>query len=199
MRFHAALDDILGTPTAVRLLRAWTESPHRTFTGRELAAQASVHPNRAHAVLRRLEEAGLAERRVIGRAHAWSLLTDHHLVRPLQRLFDEERKAGEALAGRVRAVLEKVPGVRRVVLFGSVARGDERPWSDLDLLVVVDSAATKAGVWGPVHELSREFAATFGNPLMPVIYTASEYERKRGLPLVKNIEREGRLLLGEEP
>ena len=30
------------------------------------------------------------------------------------------------------------PRIRRIVLFGSRARGDEKPWSDYDLLVPVD-------------------------------------------------------------
>jgi predicted nucleotidyltransferase len=28
--------------------------------------------------------------------------------------------------------------IRKIVLFGSRARGDERPWSDYDLLILVD-------------------------------------------------------------
>jgi hypothetical protein len=33
----------------------------------------------------------------------------------------------------------RVPGVRAVVVFGSVARGDFNKWSDIDVLVVADA------------------------------------------------------------
>lgn len=48
---------------------------------------------------------------------------------------------------------------RRVVLFGSHARGDARPDSDLDLLVILDDhAPAEALGWRRRHEARRGYA-----------------------------------------
>ena len=65
---------------------------------------------------------------------------DPHAIRA--RLTDLERKREEALRERAREkarlvadVLKKKFGARQVILFGSLARGDFREGSDIDLLV----------------------------------------------------------------
>ena len=43
--------------------------------------------------------------------------------------IDDARRAGQALADA---------GAREVMVFGSVAKGEARPYSDIDLVVVLD-------------------------------------------------------------
>ena len=43
--------------------------------------------------------------------------------------IDDARRAGQALADA---------GAREVMVFGSVAKGEARPYSDIDLMVVLD-------------------------------------------------------------
>ncbi len=81
---------------------------------------------------------------------------------------------------------------RRVVLFGSRARGDGDAESDLDLFVEMETPRRPP-------ERAADVAALFG--LRPwaldvVVYTAAEVERLRGLhgTLLSIIEREGRVL-----
>lgn len=54
----------------------------------------------------------------------------------------------------IRGVLGKVPGLREAVLFGSRAKGNYRPESDIDLaLVGVDDPLAAATVAGELDEL----------------------------------------------
>ncbi|GFK95513.1 hypothetical protein NNJEOMEG_03378 [Fundidesulfovibrio magnetotacticus] len=61
----------------------------------------------------------------------------------------------EALATQIRPVLERY-GVVSASVFGSLARGEERPESDVDLLVEFDANATLLTLAGLEAELCRE-------------------------------------------
>lgn len=47
----------------------------------------------------------------------------------------------QLLAEIVKRTLAAVPGVQKLILFGSCARGDARPDSDVDLIVITPEAA----------------------------------------------------------
>jgi predicted nucleotidyltransferase len=77
-----------------------------------------------------------------------------------------ERRAGER--GRVTTLLReradelRAQGVRGLALFGSVARNEARPDSDVDLLVDVDP---EAGLGFGVVSLRRELGRVLGRPV----------------------------------
>jgi predicted nucleotidyltransferase len=103
-------------------------------------------------------------------------------------MSDEEtlRLIGERLA--------RVPGIRRVVAFGSRALGCARLDSDLDLMVV----AEWRGSLGERAAAIRTQLADIQMPLDLVVYTPEEYERFRRWrsSVAALAEREGRVLCG---
>lgn len=81
---------------------------------------------------------------------------------------------------------------RRIVLFGSYARDEAGPDSDLDLFVEMESDQRPP-------ERAAEVAALFGLrrwPMDVVVYTPQEVEQLRGVhgTLLSIIEREGQVL-----
>jgi len=81
---------------------------------------------------------------------------------------------------------------RRIVLFGSYARAEARPDSDLDLFIEMETSHRPP-------ERAIEVSAVFGLrpwPLDLVIYTPEEVRRLRHVPgsLLATIEREGKVL-----
>lgn len=115
---------------------------------------------------------------------------DHALAEPLHRLFEVEPSLMEQLRERLEAALRPLP-VERAVLFGSIARGDERPESDIDLFVETRGNAEKERVAQALSEASLEFAQRFGNPLSNLILTRAEIGRGWNPALLASIEREG--------
>ena len=191
------LEDILRGKTSIRVVKTLLRFPAKSFTGRELALAASVQPSDAIDVMRRLLDHGLVGRRTVGRAHQWDLNTKHFLVGPLQSLVKVD-DALAALEAIVTSTLKAARDVEKVVLFGSVARGEERPNSDVDLLVIVASQGAKRHLLPLMARLRLRLEATFTNPLAEIIYSRAEYARKRHLPAVRNAEREG-IVLWERP
>ncbi|NPV06392.1 MAG: nucleotidyltransferase domain-containing protein [Anaerolineae bacterium] len=82
-----------------------------------------------------------------------------------------------------------MPGVHRVILFGSYARGRRDLLTDLDLLVVMDSALDFVG---RTAELAGRLRA--GVPLDLLEYTPEEWERLRERPFMREIVKTGKVL-----
>ena len=70
-----------------------------------------------------------------------------------------------------RRIAPHVQHAARVIAFGSVARGDSDAWSDLDLLIVADTAR-------PFFERHKDFSDLFSvwPRLDLLIYTPAEFE-----------------------
>lgn len=97
----------------------------------------------------------------------------------------------ELLAAITKQVVERF-NPRRVLVFGSYARGEAGPESDLDLFIEMETDRRPP-------ERAADVAALFGLrpwPLDVVVYTPEEVERLRGRggTLLARIEREGRVL-----
>jgi predicted nucleotidyltransferase len=82
------------------------------------------------------------------------------------------------------------PRLRNVILFGSQARGDAAPASDIDVLVVLEGAVDPgkeiARTGRPVAALSLKF-----NVVISCIFVSAERYLTEQTPLLLNIRNEG--------
>ena len=189
MRFHQPLDLVEGSPAKVRVLRFLCRKGGE-WTGRRIAAELGMNPVTTHRALRELHEATVLDFRKGGNNFFYSLRDGHYLVRKLLRpLFEAESRAGsrllELLMGMLPAPLKK--RVVSVAVYGSVARGEERPTSDIDLLVLVDSEQVKQKVLKALAGLPEVVEEEFGNSIALYLNTAREGLQKSRLPLFQNI------------
>ena len=135
MWLNLPLNDILSSRSKVAVLRVLSETSV-PLNGREIARRAGLVPGHGHRVLADLVAAGLVLRRDHGRANTYEFADPQSpIARHLRELFaaemDRRREAIEALTAAANGTLS-------IVLFGSEARGDARPGSDTDLLIVVE-------------------------------------------------------------
>jgi predicted nucleotidyltransferase len=89
-----------------------------------------------------------------------------------------------ALAERARRLAAEHPEIEEILLFGSFARGDYTPESDIDLLIVV----TATGL--PFLERADPYRDLFADlpfDVFPVVYTRAELDglRRQGNPFVR--------------
>jgi predicted nucleotidyltransferase len=81
------------------------------------------------------------------------------------------------------------PRVRRILLFGSRARGDAREGSDYDMLVVVDHRS--ADLRAIILDVESRLMDRHGVLVATVLRSEEEWQRSQGFPLARNIAREG--------
>ncbi|MFH1200321.1 MAG: nucleotidyltransferase domain-containing protein [Candidatus Micrarchaeota archaeon] len=193
MRFWKAGEGIIGSPQKLRLFRLLMRYPTKLFSGREAARLAGLSAPGAWRILRQFESEGIVMRRRIGKTDAWQLQSKHYLATQLKPVAEAGKSAENKLK---RVILSHLDGskVNKMILFGSTAREDSRPNSDIDILVVVPLAKDKAKATNALLDASVEVAEFFGNALSPIVYSEAELHRKRGLPLLKNIAAEGKVL-----
>jgi predicted nucleotidyltransferase len=108
--------------------------------------------------------------------------------------LDRERRIEELRAGAHRAAA-RMPGVQRVVLFGSLVKGIPTPRSDADLLVVV-TESEQSEPRDRVPEMLRALMP-LPCPVDLFVLTTQELERyaSDGNPLVREALEHGRDLL----
>lgn len=126
---NARLTELLGGKDRLALLRALFLNRARSFTNQQLAAQAGVSPGNAHKLLARWVDLGLVEKTVDGRNISYRAAEDPALEGLRELLIRNDR-----LLADIRAALPA--GVDAAVVFGSVARGEERAGSDIDILAL---------------------------------------------------------------
>ncbi len=128
------LDSFMGSTARARLLAHFAVHPDRREHGRALARHTGVGKRSLQAELERLEAMGLVRRDVEGPHVIYS----RDSANPQWRAIDSLVGA-YAPALVLRDVLQDVPGIEAAFIFGSLARGDARPDSDIDLFIYGNS------------------------------------------------------------
>lgn len=190
MRFHNSLNEILGNPVRLAVLRVLALSPSQGFTGRELARLCHFSPSQTILALQSLEESGILTRQVVGPSHVWNLASQHLLSDPLVRLFAQERQSITVLKAELGSAVRSLP-VTRALLFGSIARREERPASDIDLFVQVRTKDDKSRTEDALSVVSPKFAQRFGNPLSSLVLTNDQVRQSTNPRLIRAIMSEG--------
>ena len=94
---------------------------------------------------------------------------------------DRQRQTVEAMSSRLLPIFRK-HGVQRVILFGSLARGDDTRRSDLDLLVVMETDAAFLDRYDRLlPEIVREVP---GRDVDLLIYTPEEFLQMASRPFI---------------
>ena len=163
---------------------------------RTLARLSGVSLAQASRVMPGLVELGLVSRREVPPSALFRLVRDHVAAPPLLELARARTTVLEEL-GRRAAILDPQPVA--VVVYGSLARGDSRPGSDIDVLVGRPDGIGDDAHWHDQLEGWRRRAVDLsGNPVELLVVdgdAAGRHLRSRR-PLWSAIRREGIVVHG---
>lgn len=187
MLLHQYLETLLGSRTKIKILRTLHRHRGKEFTIRELADFIGVSHTGVRKTLNDLYEMNVITLKAIGNSHTVSINNFSHLLALMDIIFEYEEETLSHLKESIRESLCGKDYIKRVLLFGSVARMEEEPRSDIDILILTDD---KERAEDTVSELQSELSRRFGNPLAPYILTPSEIKELAGAPLMKEINRQ---------
>ncbi|HEY7767030.1 nucleotidyltransferase domain-containing protein [Longimicrobium sp.] len=202
--FFAPLNGILSSGVRVRALRVLADA-HQALSGREIARQAHASRAMTQRGLGELAQLGVVLMEETPAQHLYRLNENHHLVRDgLLPLFRAERKRADELFQELRRILLDEAGVAdgRVLaayLFGSAARGDDVPGSDLDVLVITPDARAAEAVHDTLSARAPALRTYFGVVLSPVVLDLATAREQAGSTdsFLRDAIRDGRRIYGK--
>jgi predicted nucleotidyltransferase/biotin operon repressor len=197
MKYTHPLDDLLSQKSKVRILRYLTNSGLE-LSGRQIANEIGMSPWVCHQALGELRDQGVLLMRNVGNTHLYRLNSRHYLVQDLLLpLFRKERKLLDTVIAEITNDLPA--SVISLILYGSVARSEEEPFSDIDLLAVTISEEDTAVVEQFLLHKNESLVPRFGNTVAALVMSTAElYSRlDEGDSLITEIMQTGRVIYGK--
>src|SRR5258708_26310904 len=130
------LTRILGSVAHVTTLRE-LERHGGELSAPSLCVRTGLSRRAVHLSLRAFEEMGVIRSLGSSRSRLYRRRRSHPLSKVLSELFRDEENRFDAIVGKVREAAEACrPRLVAAWIYGSAARGEDRPNSDLDVAVV---------------------------------------------------------------
>ncbi|MBU2541825.1 MAG: nucleotidyltransferase domain-containing protein [Candidatus Omnitrophica bacterium] len=190
MKFHIPLLDVLNSRTKVKIMK-FLLTHEASMSEREIASILKVSHMSINRTMRELADFNFVNFINVGKAHLWKINRKSYAFKILSELIQGVSIIKEPLGQLKITLLRNLPKtlVKKVVLFGSVAKGLEKPNSDIDLFILVKDKQTKIKLEPAIEKLSNLCFEIFGNRLFPYILTDQELKQKEKLKLISEIEK----------
>lgn len=186
---------LLGSAGHVRVLRVLASSGGPQ-SAPQLAAMAGLTPQGTRGVLEAMARQRLVRAHGSGRAQLYELNAGHPLAPSLAAVFRAEQQRWDGLMEAIRETLKRHAAVTSAWLYGSVARGEDTPGSDVDIALLVRSQVVADQVREALMPLEDAHQ-------IRISLTALTMEELAALPQDDtwwaNIVHEGRVLKGAAP
>ena len=191
------LEHVLGAKSKVAALRVLFNSKVG-FSGSSVAKRAGMGLLAIQNALADLEGLGLVEVERGSVEHRYRLNFKHYLVgQGLRALLEAERGMVKALAHDLRPLLEG--RVLSAGFFGSFARGEAKPGSDIDLLVIVETLKERERVSALLFDHLPNLTERYGLPLQPIIYERRRLSHGSGVQeLLETAEQDWLAVAGQD-
>jgi predicted nucleotidyltransferase len=162
--------DTLFPELRQEILAATLLAPKKSWYLSELAAHLETSPSSLQRELEALSKSGILERKQDGRRTYYQAQTASPVFPELRALFSKTVGMVPLLSSELARFSGKI---KWAALYGSVARGEERTQSDIDLLIV--------GMVGMTELLPvlRKIEQQFGRELSVTRYSEAEFLAKR--------------------
>jgi predicted nucleotidyltransferase len=194
------LTTVLGTEANVRVLRDLARHGGQlsapTITTRTGLARSVVWK-----ALAQLVESGIVSAAGSGRAQLYALRSNHPLGQAIDELFAREERRFDMILDGIRSSAKDCgPGVIAVWIFGSVARGEDRMASDLDIAIVTADDQNTA-IMDQMRDALSQSGETLAFRPSVVRLTANDVVRhvRESDPLWAELVRDALVLLGPCP
>lgn len=164
----SAIGDTLFGQTRGRVLALLYGKPDQSFYVRQIARDIGVSVGALQRELETLTRVGLIARKAVGNQIFYQANQHAPVFAELRSLVQKTLGAEHLLRSALAPIADKISVA---FVYGSLARGDEKAESDIDVMVIGDVTVDEL-----ISQLSH-VDVTVGRPVNPTVYSEAEFSR----------------------
>ena len=150
--------------------------PDREFTILEFSKESKVPYATAWRAVQVLSQQGVILTKTIGKSTVCRLNTKSPLLKNIRQMLELELSPHRAALEEFVKKIRGVQAVKKIIVFGSVAKGLERPGSDVDVALIVNKKSAK--LENQVNEIVDTVLKTARIKIIPIVFTPKELSKK---------------------
>jgi len=179
MKFNAPLVNVLNSPTKLTIVK-FLLTHEASMSEREIASILKVSHMSINRTMRELAELNFVNFVTIGKAHLWKVNRKSYAFKVLSEFIKGVSRIKDPFNDLKETILTNIPKnlVKKIILFGSIAKGDEKTGSDVDIFFLVKDAKDKGKLEPALEKLSNACLEIYGNRLSPYALTAQEAKKQ---------------------
>ncbi len=179
MRFAISLIDILNSATKLKIVK-FLLTHEASMSEREIASILKVSHMSINRTMQELSEMNFVNFTTVGKAHLWKVNHKSYAFKVLSEFINGVSRIKDPLDDLKEMISAILPKnlIKKAVLFGSIARGEEKSDSDIDIFFLVKNNNDKERLTPYVDKLLNACFEAYGNRLSPYILTKQEAKKK---------------------
>ena len=164
------IGNALFTNTQQRVLGLLYGHAGQSYYTNEIVRLTNAGSGAVHRELKKLTAAGLLSETTLGNQRRYQANPDNPVFEELRGLITKTF----GIADHLRQALQPlVPRLDLALIYGSVARRQEGPQSDVDLLIIADSLD-----YGEIFSALSQVEAIIGRPVNPSLYRPADWQNR---------------------
>ena len=191
MKFHDIdLLNILSSKTKRKVVDFMLNHT-ASMSEREIASILKVSHMSVNRTMHQLAKLNLVNYTTIGKSHIWKVNRKSYTYKILTQAGKNGLAISVPLESLKTSLITHTPKalVKKIILFGSIAKGVEKVNSDIDVFIVVKNEINKAKLEPYIEKLIDICLENYGNRLAPYVLTEQELKTKKNLAILTEINR----------
>ncbi len=190
MKFHDSFFQLIDTEAKLKVVR-FLINHESAMSEREISSLVGISHMTVNRVMRYLEQWHFVSYERVGRAHVWKVNPQSYAYDVLNTVKGIVDTQPQPIVALKTTILSRLPkkSLIKVVLFGSVSSHDEKTDSDIDLFVLTQNKESLKSLEESLEGLSITCLEKFGNRLAAYVLTEKQFQQKKDLKLLEEIEK----------
>jgi len=177
----------------IKIIKTLIEYPKREWVIKELSEESGVSKATVWRKLKRLEDKGFLEKEKKGRTIVTKVKNPkllQNIIKGTQPHIEVMKHAAKQFAEKAK----KLEKIKKIILYGSVARETASPESDIDILILISGKDEE--IIEEVKLIANKISSQESFKITPTIITESKFKKmkKHGEEFAENIKKEGKEL-----